>query len=104
MLLPLAEIDWNTVLAKDPTVLIVCALWVVVGLIVLAAVIAVQWRKVQIAKENAALKQRMIERGFTAEEIVNVIQAGAPGDRPGKAPRAAERTTGRACCPDPVAH
>ena len=104
MLLPLAEVDWNSVLANDPTVLIVCALWVVVGLIVLAAVIAVQWRKVQIAKGNAALKQRMIERGFTAKEIVNVIQAGAPGDRPGQAPQAAERAAGRACCPDPIAH
>ncbi|HUU84902.1 MAG TPA: hypothetical protein VM243_15490 [Phycisphaerae bacterium] len=104
MFLPLAEIDWNSVLVNEPAVLIVCALWVVVGLIVLAAIIAVQWRKVQIAKENAALKQQMIERGFTAEQIVNVIQAGAPERRPGQAPQAAQRTPAGACCPDPVAH
>jgi hypothetical protein len=35
------------------------------------------WRQAKADAANAALKQRMIERGFTAEEIVQVITVGA---------------------------
>jgi hypothetical protein len=40
-----------------------------------------QWRKARADAANAALKQQMIERGFTADEIAKVIAAGsvAPG-------------------------
>lgn len=34
------------------------------------------WRQAKADAANAALKQKMIERGFTAEEIVQVIAAG----------------------------
>lgn len=34
------------------------------------------WRQAKADAANAALKQKMIERGFTAEEIIQVINAG----------------------------
>jgi hypothetical protein len=37
--------------------------------------IAENWRKVRIAEQNAVLKKTMLDRGFTAEEIVAVINA-----------------------------
>jgi uncharacterized membrane protein YadS len=38
------------------------------------------WRQAKADAANAALKQKMIERGFTAEEIAQVIAAGGSGD------------------------
>lgn len=38
--------------------------------------VAVQWRKARVAAYAARLKQVMIERGMTAQEIVAVIQSG----------------------------
>jgi hypothetical protein len=104
MFVPLAEVDWNSVFMADPSALIVCALWLGVGLVVLAAVVAVQWRKVRIAKDNASLKQQMIERGFTAEEIIRVINAGAPSVQTGRMPHATEQTPNRSRRPASVAH
>ncbi len=37
--------------------------------------LAHQWRKVRVAAYNARLKQLMIERGMSADEIERVIQA-----------------------------
>lgn len=51
----------------------------VVGWIVTSVV--TEWRKARVAEQHAALKQQMIEKGFTAEEIVNVIEA-RPTNRP----------------------
>jgi hypothetical protein len=39
------------------------------------AVIAVQWRKMRQAEVDAALKQEMIQRGMSANEIATVLQA-----------------------------
>jgi hypothetical protein len=50
--------------------------WLVVGLIVLGVVIANQWRKIRQAEIQAALKQDMLERGMSAEEIKLVLEAG----------------------------
>ncbi|HVK13711.1 MAG TPA: hypothetical protein VM597_33515 [Gemmataceae bacterium] len=36
-----------------------------------------EWRKARVAEQAAVLKRDMIERGFTADEIVRVIDAGA---------------------------
>jgi hypothetical protein len=40
--------------------------------------LASNWRKAHIAEQNALLKREMIERGFSAEEIVQVVGSG-PG-------------------------
>jgi len=36
------------------------------------------WRQVRVSEHLAALKQNMIERGLSAEEIERVINAGLP--------------------------
>ena len=71
----LAEIDWNTLLQK-PDVLPLLLFLGVGGLVLLTAIIAVQWRKAQQATCAARLKERMIERGYSAEEIKTVLSAG----------------------------
>jgi hypothetical protein len=67
----------------------VLAIAVVIGVPVIGWVItdiAKNWRKVRVSEQLAALKQSMIERGMTAEEIERVLDAGAPAtDRPVKA-------------------
>ena len=70
MPLPLAEIDWNTLLQNTDVVPLVC-IFGIGGLISLSAIIAVQWRKAY----ETRLKEKMIDRGFTADEIVRVIGA-----------------------------
>ncbi len=82
----LAEIDWNQLLQK-PDMLPILIVTGFAGIIVLAAVIAPQIRKAKQASEEARLKERMIERGFTADEIETVIKASAtpkPGGRLGR--------------------
>ena len=49
------------------------ALWLIV------ATVAEQLRKFRVADRNAALKQRMIEAGYRADEIVRVLNAGGDG-------------------------
>ena len=36
------------------------------------------WRKVREAEQTAALKQSMVEKGMSADEIERVLKAGAP--------------------------
>ena len=42
----------------------------------LAAIVMSEWRKVRVAEQNAVLKREMIERGFTTDEIIRVLDAG----------------------------
>lgn len=97
---PLAQVDWNKVVADDAGALTVVALWVAIGLLVLAGFIAVQWRKVRIAQENAGLKRQMIEQGFTPDDIVRVIQADAPTRHASRKPHSARHAATPACSPD----
>jgi hypothetical protein len=46
------------------------ALWLIV------ATLAENWRKARVADRQADLKQRMIDGGFRADEIVRVLNAG----------------------------
>jgi len=39
--------------------------------------LATNWRKVRIAEQGMLLKREMIERGYTADEIARVVEAGA---------------------------
>jgi hypothetical protein len=77
----LADIDWNTLL-QAPDTLITLVMPITFVLIILGVTIAIQWRRVQQAKYDAELKLRMIERGFTAEEIKTVISTST-----GRSPR-----------------
>lgn len=38
--------------------------------------VATNWRQARVAEENAHLKRQMIERGYSADEIVRVLEAG----------------------------
>jgi hypothetical protein len=68
----LADIDWNTLL-QSPDTLVTLVVPIMTVLVILGVTIAIQWRRVQQAKYDAELKLRMIDRGFTAEEIKTVI-------------------------------
>ena len=48
---------------------------VAIGLVVVAVVAVIQWRKVRIAEMEAALKQQMLDRGMPSDEIVRVLEA-----------------------------
>jgi hypothetical protein len=72
----IAGIDWNTLLQRPDAFEMLIGLGATT-IIILGVTVAIQWRKAQQARYSAELKERMIERGFTAEEIERVINAGA---------------------------
>jgi hypothetical protein len=45
-------------------------LWLIVNSL------AENWRKARVAEQSAALKQRMIDAGYRADEIAKVLNAG----------------------------
>lgn len=79
----IAEIDWNHLLEPPSGILIVFGLVAVVGLI------APQWRRMRQHAEDVRLKEQMVQRGFTADEIEQVMAAGRdkPEGRRGHAPK-----------------
>jgi hypothetical protein len=46
--------------------------------------VAKNWRKARVAEQQTILKREMIDRGFSAEEIVRVLEAGGTSDEPRK--------------------
>jgi hypothetical protein len=50
----------------------------------IADTVAKNWRKVRIAEQNAALKRDLIAQGYTADEIVRVLNAGTEKDVAGR--------------------
>ena len=50
------------------------------ALFLVASVIAENWRKYRVAERQASLKQAMVDRGFRADEIVRVLNAGRDAD------------------------
>jgi hypothetical protein len=46
------------------------ALWLII------ATLAENWRKARRSEQHAALKQRMVDSGFKADEIVRVLNSG----------------------------
>ena len=46
----------------------------------LADTLATNWRKVKIAEHSVLLKREMIERGYSADEIVRVIDSGVEAE------------------------
>ena len=96
----LAEIDWNSLLHNTDML----PLLLVIGsttAVLLTAIIAVQWRKAQQASYEAVLKQQMIGRGFTAEDIKVIIDAGAANKRIGKVVKIRRTVPQDSCCPVP---
>lgn len=64
------------VLASPSSLDIAMASIIVPMVVVTVWIIAHQWRKTRVAAYNAKLKQLMIERGMSASEIRDVLEAG----------------------------
>ncbi|UCG32542.1 MAG: hypothetical protein JSU68_12865 [Phycisphaerales bacterium] len=75
---PLASIDWNNVFQQPIPVFMLAAI------VALAYIIAGTIRKIVAATELTRLKQMMVERGYSPEDIVRVVSA---GEQPGRKPQ-----------------
>ena len=67
----LAKMDWQRLLegGDGPPLLAFFGL----GIVTIAVVGLVQWRRVRIGEAEASLKMRMIERGYSPEQIAQVL-------------------------------
>ena len=68
----LAGIDWQPILegSNGPPLLV----FVTTGVVIIAVVALIQWRRVRIGEAEASLKMRMVERGYSPEQIARVLQ------------------------------
>ena len=68
----LAKIDWQPILegGDGPPLLV----FIATGLVIIAVWGLVQWRRVRIAEAEVTLKLRMVERGYSHEQIAQVVQ------------------------------
>ena len=64
--------NWNELFNTDTIPVIFFLLSAAVVSVIV--VISMQWRKVRIAEAEAALKTRMIDKGYSAAEIAKVCQ------------------------------
>jgi len=64
--------NWNELFNTDTIPLII--FFTSAAVVSVIVVISVQWRKVRIAEAEAALKTRMIDKGYSAAEIEKVCQ------------------------------
>jgi hypothetical protein len=68
--------DWEDIFQSLPGILTVTFLfggWIIVAVV---SSVTKNWRKVHESEHAAALKQSMIERGMSAEDIERVLRAG----------------------------
>ena len=71
--------------AKDPALLIPIVLFVGLALVGITAIVAHYWRAVRQAEMDTALKQDMLKRGLSVEEIERVLRASErPPEEPAK--------------------
>lgn len=70
MFAQMAVFDWSRLL-RMPTLV-----FVVGGVIAVFAIVLPQWRRVREVEAASRLKQKMIDRGFSADEIERVLKAG----------------------------
>jgi hypothetical protein len=75
----LAE-GWEDIFQSLPGILTVTFIfggWIIVAIV---SSISKSWRKIHESEHAAALKQSMIERGMSVEDIERVMRAGPPAD------------------------
>ncbi|MCH7591411.1 MAG: hypothetical protein IH989_01345 [Planctomycetes bacterium] len=70
MFAQLAAWDWSQ-LFKMPTLA-----YVACGITAIFAIALPHWRRVREVEASSRLKQKMIDRGYSAEEIERVLKAG----------------------------
>jgi hypothetical protein len=64
---------------SDETLIAIVGISCVIGgpmLVGLVAVVMGSWQKVRMTEQQTTLKRELLDRGFSAEEIVRVIEAG----------------------------
>ena len=75
-----------------------------VAVVAVIWIIAFYWRRVRVAAYNARLKQLMIERGMSADEIERVLRAGGQPAEGGRSRKhvavGIEHVLGSGCCAD----
>jgi hypothetical protein len=74
MAAPLSKEIWGII-----AFMVIAGGWIIP---VTVSAIAKNWRKARESEQLALLKQSMIERGMSVEEIERVINAGMPGNKP----------------------
>lgn len=70
MFAQMAAFDWSRIL-KPETLIFIMA-----GVVAVSAIAFPQWRRVREVEASSRLKQKMIDRGYSAEEIERVLKAG----------------------------
>ena len=70
MLMQIAVFDWSRLL-KPETLIFIMA-----GVVAVSAIVLAHWSRVREVEAASRLKQKMIDRGFSADEIERVLNAG----------------------------
>lgn len=72
-MISLASVDWQPILqgSDGPPLLVILAS----GLVIVAVVALIQWRRVRVAEAEAGVKMRMIEHGYSPDQIDQVLRA-----------------------------
>jgi hypothetical protein len=72
----LAEFWWDSLIRNMPAIL--CITFIFGGWVIVAVVrsFTESWRRVREAEQAAALKQSMVEKGMSADDIERVLNAG----------------------------
>ena len=64
---------------SEETLIAIVGISCAVGLPMLVGMVSVvmsHWRQARVAEQQTILKRELLDRGFTADEIVRVIEAG----------------------------
>jgi hypothetical protein len=85
--------DLVNALGKDLSLVLI---FLVVGATVVAIIGLFQWRKIEQRRMEASLKQEMLQRGMSADDIVRVIEASQTKREPVDAEKAHPRPTASA--------
>jgi hypothetical protein len=67
----------ETLFVKSPETLVAFTFIVCAAVVALTAIVAHQWRSVRLSEVEASLKQDMLNRGLSADEIERVLRASA---------------------------
>jgi len=67
----LASFDVQSFLQSDECV--VMTVFFTAGFVATVAILTTQWRRVRVAETEGAIKMRMIEKGYNADEIERVV-------------------------------
>ena len=70
MFAQMAAWSWSQILEPRTLVFVMC------GAVGLTAIILPQWRRVREVEASTRLKHKLIDRGFSADEIERVLKAG----------------------------